>query len=70
MLYRDKRFGQPRLWTRPAAAWLDHSTPATYRRSLIWIAALSLGYYGTAVAGYASLMIPSLPSTFSRTVIG
>ncbi len=48
--------------TRPAAAWLDHSTPATYRRSLIWIAALSLGYYATAVAGYASLMIPSLPS--------
>jgi two-component system, LuxR family, sensor kinase FixL len=48
--------------TRPAAAWLDRSSTAAYRRSLMWLAGLSLGYYTTAVAGYASLMIPSLPT--------
>jgi two-component system sensor kinase FixL len=47
---------------RPASPWLERSSPATYRRALIWIGALSIAYYATAVAGYASLMIPSLPS--------
>ena len=49
---------------RPAGVWLEFSASAssTYRRVLFWIAALSLAYYATAVAGYASLMIPSLPS--------
>ncbi len=49
---------------RPASGWLEFSTSSTssYRRVLTWIAALSLAYYATAVAGYASLMIPSLPS--------
>jgi PAS domain S-box-containing protein len=49
---------------RPAVGWLEFSTSSSssYRRVLIWIAALSLAYYATAVAGYASLMIPSLPS--------
>jgi len=27
---------------RPASWWLERSTPATYRRVLIWIAVLSL----------------------------
>ena len=47
---------------RPAGLWLERSSPAAYGRVLIWLAALSLAYYATAVAGYASLMIPSLPS--------
>jgi len=46
----------------PARLWLERSSPADYRRALIWIGALSVAYYATAVAGYASLMIPSLPS--------
>jgi PAS domain S-box-containing protein len=49
---------------RLASGWLEFSTSSasSYRRVLAWIAALSLAYYATAVAGYASLMIPSLPS--------
>ena len=47
---------------RPASLWLERSTPLSYRRVLIWIAALSLAYYATAVAGYARLMMPTLPS--------
>jgi PAS domain S-box-containing protein len=47
---------------RPASWWLERSTPATYRRVLIWIAALSVAYYATAVVGYARLMMPTLPS--------
>jgi two-component system, LuxR family, sensor kinase FixL len=47
---------------RPAGRWLDRSSPATYQRALIWIVALSLAYYATAVAVYARLMMPTLPS--------
>jgi two-component system, LuxR family, sensor kinase FixL len=46
----------------PAGRWLERSAPATYQRALIWIVALSLAYYATAVAVYARLMMPSLPS--------
>ena len=46
---------------RPAW-WLERSSPATYQRALIWIVALSLAYYATAVAVYARLMMPTLPS--------
>jgi PAS domain S-box-containing protein len=46
----------------PASLWLERSFPVAYRRALIWIGALFVAYYATAVAGYASLMIPSLPS--------
>ena len=47
---------------KPAGRWLERSAPATYQRALIWIAALSLAYYATAVAVYARLMMPTLPS--------
>ena len=47
---------------RPAGRWLERSAPATYQRALIWIVALSLAYYATAVAVYARLMMPTLPS--------
>ena len=47
---------------RPAGRWLERSAPATYQRALIWILALSLAYYATAVAVYARLMMPTLPS--------
>ena len=47
---------------RPAGRWLERSSPATYQRALIWIVALSLAYYATAVAVYARLMMPTLPS--------
>ena len=46
----------------PASLWLERSSPSSYRRVLIWIAALSLAYYATAVVGYARLMMPTLPS--------
>ena len=46
----------------PAGRWLERSAPATYQRALIWIVALSLAYYATAVAVYARLMMPTLPS--------
>ena len=47
---------------KPAGRWLERSAPATYQRALIWIVALSLAYYATAVAVYARLMMPTLPS--------
>ena len=47
---------------RPAGRWLERSAPATYQRALIWIVVLSLAYYATAVAVYARLMMPTLPS--------
>lgn len=47
---------------RPAGRWLERRSPVAYRRVLIWVAALSLAYYATAVAGYARLMMPTLPS--------
>ena len=47
---------------KPAGRWLERSAPATYQRALIWIVALSLTYYATAVAVYARLMMPTLPS--------
>jgi PAS domain S-box-containing protein len=47
---------------RPADLWLAHSTPVIYRRVLVWVAALSLAYYATAVLGYARLMMPTFPS--------
>jgi two-component system, LuxR family, sensor kinase FixL len=47
---------------RPASLWLERSSSSSYRRVLTWIVGLSLAYYATAVAGYASMMIPSLPS--------
>jgi PAS domain S-box-containing protein len=49
---------------RLASVWLEFSSSSStsYRRVLVWIAGLSLAYYATAVAGYASLMMPSLPS--------
>ena len=47
---------------RPAGRWLERGAPATYQRALIWIVALSLAYYATAVAVYARLMMPTLPS--------
>ena len=47
---------------RPAGRWLERSSPATYQRALVWIVALSLAYYATAVAVYARLMMPTLPS--------
>ena len=47
---------------RPAGRWLERSSPATYQRALIWTVALSLAYYATAVAVYARLMMPTLPS--------
>ena len=36
---------------RPAGRWLERSSPAAYRRVLIWVAALSLAYYATAGGG-------------------
>ena len=48
--------------TGPASRWLGRGSPESHTRVLVWIAALSLAYYATAVAVYASLMIPSLPS--------
>ena len=49
---------------RPASVWLEFSSSSStsYWRALVWIAGVSLAYYATAVAGYASLMMPSLPS--------
>ncbi len=48
---------------RPASGWLEStSSRVVLSTSPRWIAALSLAYYATAVAGYASLMIPTLPS--------
>ena len=47
---------------KPAGRWLERSASATYQRALIWIVALSLAYYATAVAVYARLMMPTLPS--------
>ena len=50
-----------RYQARPAGGW-SAARPATYQRALIWIVALSLAYYATAVAVYARLMMPTLPS--------
>ena len=47
---------------KPAGRWLERSAPTNYQRALIWIVALSLAYYATAVAVYARLMMPTLPS--------
>ncbi len=47
---------------RLASPWLERTSHETYRQALLWIAGLSLAYYATAVAGYASLMMPTLPS--------
>ena len=47
---------------RPVGLWLERGSPAAYRRAFIWIGALSVAYYRTAVAGYVSLMSPTLPS--------
>ena len=48
---------------RLASPWLERTSHETYREALLWIAGLSLAYYATAVAGYASLMMPTLPRT-------
>src|SRR5262245_36073176 len=48
--------------TRPAGRWLDRSVTTAYTRPLVLVAVLSLAYYTTAVFGYASLMIPGLPT--------
>ena len=46
----------------PASVWLARSSPAVYRRVLVWVVALSLAYYATAVLGYAQLMMPTFPA--------
>jgi PAS domain S-box-containing protein len=45
-----------------ANPWLAQISPTVYRRALVWVAALSLAYYATAVFAYARLMMPTLPS--------
>ena len=47
---------------RLASPWLERTSHETYAQALLWIAGLSLAYYATAVAGYATLMMPTLPS--------